>query len=253
MADHPEGQGLATVADVHPPVAVALEPFVEEWAASAAPRLIGVSGAVAVGKSVAADQLADSLRRRGGATRLCADAFLFDNATLDALGLATRKGFPETYDGDGLRAALAALAAGGPVEVPTYSHVTYDIDRIRTTTVQPADWVVVDGLHLSRLAAGEFHAVVHLVADPDVNFEWYARRLAGLIDGARDGDPSFYAAFTGLDDDAVRMLARGFWDGINAVNHREHVGPWQERADVVVVLDPDHRVAEVRRGRDAGT
>src|SRR6185312_8705788 len=95
----------------------------------AAPYVIAVTGSVAVGKSVLSNQLKDAITGwpdRPVVEIIGTDGFLLDNAALEAKGLSTRKGFPESYDLPALKAALAAVRQG-PVTIPGYSHSTYDI------------------------------------------------------------------------------------------------------------------------------
>src|ERR1700733_4791049 len=73
------------------------------------PYVIAITGSVAAGKSVFAGELAADLAAqpdRPAVEIVCTDGFLMDNAALEASGLAQRKGFPESYDVEGLRAAL---------------------------------------------------------------------------------------------------------------------------------------------------
>src|SRR5580704_5198013 len=101
------------------------------------PFLVGVTGAVAAGKSTFAAELRTALAADGLTVEtVCTDGFLMDNAALEARGILNRKGFPESYDVEGLRAALAAIRTG-PIDVPGYSHAIYDIDPALTHRLAP--------------------------------------------------------------------------------------------------------------------
>jgi pantothenate kinase len=66
--------------------------------------LVGITGPPAAGKSTLAATLADALRAAGGPAAAVAvpmDGFHLANAELARLGLADRKGAPETFDGAG--------------------------------------------------------------------------------------------------------------------------------------------------------
>ncbi len=113
-------------------------------AAGRAPYIIGVGGGVAVGKSTFARALTDAMQdwpERPRVESVATDGFLFPNATLAERGLSMRKGFPESYDVEAFRAALAAIREGARVPVPRYSHVSYDVDpRTRRSWSGPTSW-----------------------------------------------------------------------------------------------------------------
>src|SRR5581483_11198684 len=73
------------------------------------PHVVGVGGAVAVGKSTIAEAVAASLGDRGRrAVVVATDAFLLPNAVLAERDALYRKGFPETYDWDAVAAFVEA-------------------------------------------------------------------------------------------------------------------------------------------------
>src|SRR5579883_1073676 len=76
------------------------------------PFLLGVTGAVAAGKSTLAAQLAELLAPEASVEIVSTDGFLLTNAVLERRGLLNRKGFPESYDTGSLRAALAGIRRG---------------------------------------------------------------------------------------------------------------------------------------------
>ena len=79
------------------------------------PYVIGVAGSVAVGKSTFARILQALLSRwpdHPHVDLVTTDGFLHPNAVLDARGLMTRKGFPESYDTRRLLAFLRDVKSG---------------------------------------------------------------------------------------------------------------------------------------------
>src|ERR1700678_1977622 len=104
------------------------------------PYIIGVAGSVAVGKSTTARVLQAMLSRWPNTPKvqlITTDGFLYPNAVLEAEGLMSKKGFPESYDGTALLCFLSDVKAGKREALaPVYSHLTYD--------VVPNEGVVVD-------------------------------------------------------------------------------------------------------------
>lgn len=70
-------------------------------------RLLGLTGQPGAGKSTLADALCDHLGPL--AARVPMDGFHLANRVLGALGLADRKGAPETFDAHGFKALLERL------------------------------------------------------------------------------------------------------------------------------------------------
>ncbi len=209
------------------------------------PVLFGVAGGVAAGKSTTADALRRHLEAGGCTVQLLAtDAFLWPNDELERRGLTMRKGFPESYDVEHLVAALRDLRAGRAVEVPVYSHRTYDRLPGEAQRLDPAtDVVVVEGVNvLQPEVAAELSASVYVDADEGDARTWFLRRFMALCDAARDDPSSFYAPLGALGEEVRRTVADAAWEGVNAVNLREHIAPTRARATWVLRKGPDHGV-----------
>jgi pantothenate kinase len=102
---------------------MATEPAtVETWAEvmlARGGRILGIAGEPGSGKSTLADRLLEYFGER--AALLPMDGFHFSNEELHRLGLAHRKGAPETFDVDGYIAALErARARTHDVLVPRF-------------------------------------------------------------------------------------------------------------------------------------
>jgi type I pantothenate kinase len=112
------------------------------------PHVVGIAGAVAVGKSTIAEALAAAFSARGRRSLVVAtDAFLFPNSVLTERNALYRKGFPETYDWEAMVAFVRAVKAGaGDVRIPVYSHAVYDIVPEQSTVVSRADLVFLEGV-----------------------------------------------------------------------------------------------------------
>jgi type I pantothenate kinase len=210
------------------------------------PFIVGITGAVAVGKSTLAAALQTVMRRTTDArTReldvevVCTDGFLFDNATLEARGLSQRKGFPESYDAAALRRALASVRTG-PADFPGYSHITYDIDAALTRRIPPPSVLIVEGLGLQEPAAVGLDALLYLDAEEDLLETWFTERFVGFWRAAESDPDSFYARFRNMDEAEIQVFAAQVWRKINLPNLREHIVHARDRADWVVRKGPGH-------------
>jgi pantothenate kinase len=107
--------------------------------------VFAIAGAPGAGKSTLAEALTDALDALapGRAALMPMDGFHYDNAVLDARGLRARKGAPETFDVDGLAAALARIRrADRPVALPVFDR-DLDLARAGARVVAPDTPVIV--------------------------------------------------------------------------------------------------------------
>ncbi len=224
--------------------------------AAGTPFIIGVAGSVAVGKSTFAAGLRDALADNTDPPRIesvATDGFLFPNAILEERGLSLRKGFPESYDVDAMRVALAGVKARRRVALPRYSHVTYDVDAADPLVVEGPDILILDGLHLAQIerpgAARLIDWLIYLDAEVGAIETWFTERLLPLMIAGRDDPASFYHRFRDWGDAERRDFARRVWHGINLPNLREHIVKDRDAADTIVTKNADHSIAEIASRR----
>jgi pantothenate kinase len=104
-----------------PSALAAVQPLV---AGRAGRLVVGLAGPPAAGKSTLATALATALNDAGtAAVAVPMDGFHLANAELNRLGLADRKGAPETFDATGYVHLLRRLRSGEPTTVyaPTFN------------------------------------------------------------------------------------------------------------------------------------
>lgn len=202
-------------------------------------RIVGLTGSVAAGKSTLANALKAALAARLSVEVVSTDGFLWPNAVLAERGTLMRKGYPETYDQEGLRAALAGLRTG-PAVFPGYSHVIYDIDPALSREIAPPDVLVLEGLGLADKSAGLDLLVYLDAAETDLE-DWFARRFMDFWREAGHDPASFYARFRGMTEAEADAFARSrVWGQMNLPNLREHIILARDRADIVVRKAADH-------------
>lgn len=123
--------------------------------------VVGIAGAPAAGKSTLARALVETLcedppaglAATGSPTSVAVmvpmDGFHLSNAELDRLGLADRKGAPETFDAVGFVHLLRRIRAGGElVYAPAYSRVLHESIGGAIPVPPLARIVVVEGNYL---------------------------------------------------------------------------------------------------------
>lgn len=223
----------------------------------AVPYVIGVAGSVAVGKSTFARVLRALLARWPEHPRVelvTTDGFLHPNAVLEERGLMERKGFPESYDTASLLAFLQEVKSGvDHMDVPTYSHIVYDVVPDHRIAIDTPDIVIVEGLNVLQVGTDStdfvsdyFDFSIYLDADePDIQ-EWYIDRFLTLRETVFRNPDSYFAKYAALTDDEARATATSIWDRINGINLREHIAPTRERASLILHKAKDHRIDTVR-------
>jgi type I pantothenate kinase len=199
---------------------------------------------VAAGKSTLAAAVADLI----GAAVVATDGFLHPNAVLAERDLTHRKGFPESFDGAALAAALDEWRATGTVEVPVYSHLAYDVvpPPVRVTGAR----LVVEGLHLGHPLLGvrsRFDLLVHVDAADDDLARWYLDRFRQLRAAAADEPSAFLHPYRDLPAETIEGMAMDVWRALNLAVLEEDVRPWAHEADLVLRLGPAHEVVELTR------
>lgn len=138
------------------PARAAVEPLL---AGTDGRLLVGLTGPPAAGKSTLAVALAAALCDTlgpGGAVAVQMDGFHLANAELRRLGLADRKGAPETFDVAGFRHLLARLRdqADAIVYAPRYSRTVHESIGSAVPITGLTRAVVVEGNYLLHTDGG---------------------------------------------------------------------------------------------------
>lgn len=226
------------------------------WEAIHSPFVIAISGSVAVGKSTFARVLQALLSRwpdRPKVALVTTDGFLYPNAVLQEKGLMRRKGFPESYDLRRVLSFLHAVKAGeNEIEVPLYSHLTYDIIDGKREVLRRPDIVIFEGLNVlqaphgaSVIASDFFDFSVYLDADETDVERWYVERFLILQQTAFQNPQSYFYRYRELPREEAEQTALKIWREINLPNLRQNIQPTRQRADLILRKHSDHLIQSV--------
>lgn len=221
------------------------------------PFLVGLAGSVSVGKSTSARYLQHALAawpEHPDVALVTSDGFLFPNTELEQRGLMERKGFPESFDGNGLVSFLRRLKSGETgVTAPLYSHAIYDILPDQGQVIQNPHIVIVEGINVlqphlpdgggDHLSASDyFDYSIYLHADEVLIKKWFTERFLVLTEAAVNDPTSFYARFAPLPAEQRLAVVDFVWSTINGKNLNDHILPTKPRADLILHKGPDHRI-----------
>ncbi|HHC6645988.1 TPA: type I pantothenate kinase [Vibrio parahaemolyticus] len=226
----------------------------------APPFVIGIAGSVAVGKSTTARILKALLSRWKNHPKVAlvtTDGFLYPKKVLEERGIMHRKGFPESYDIKRLVEFVSDVKAGKPnLEVPVYSHITYDItDELKK--VDRPDVLIIEGLNVlqsgmdyphdpHRVFVSDFlDFSIYVDAESETIEQWYVERFLKFRRGAFTKPGSYFSHYTQLSVDEAKSKAKEIWRNINGLNLELNILPTRERAHLILHKGANHLVDKV--------
>ncbi|WP_243389225.1 type I pantothenate kinase [Conservatibacter flavescens] len=223
------------------------------------PYIISIAGSVAVGKSTSA-RILQSLLAQWPHTRkvdlITTDGFLYPLATLKERNILHKKGFPISYDTPQLIQFMADLKSGKPqLQVPIYSHLTYDILPNQFNIIDQPDIFILEGLnvlqtgnnHPNQIFVSDFvDFSIYVDAEEPLLKEWYIRRFLKFRKGAFTDPNSYFKHYAELSEQEAIETASHIWDSINGLNLHENILPTRERANLILTKGKDHSVEQVK-------
>lgn len=225
------------------------------------PFIIGVAGSVGVGKSTTSRVLKALLshsKTHPVVEIVTTDGFLLSNAELEKKGIASRKGFPESYNTRYLLEVLHQIKSGeNKIRVPIYSHHVYDIVSDEFHVLNQPDIVIVEGLNILQTGSaglGDYQQLfvadfldfsLFVDAPNDLIRQWYIERVLLFWSGPFQQRNNYFYYLTKLNREEVIKFAERVWREINELNLIENILPYKYRADLILTKGEDHQVSDI--------
>ena len=225
------------------------------------PFIIGVSGSVAVGKSMTSRVLKALLSQDPDQLNVViipTDGFLKTTAQLEKENLMERKGFPESYCVQDLLKFLQSIKAGDlSVTAPIYSHQTYDIKPNEFRSVDNVDVIILEGLNILQtglplsvkqpkcFVSDYLDFSIYVDANSEDIEEWFLQRFLTFRDQAKNKPDDFFYQFANMMDEPAIYFAKNVWENINLANLEQNILPFKYRADLILKKNKHHSIDEV--------
>ena len=226
-----------------------------------APFIISISGSVSVGKTTTARLLRELIRSWPSNPKvdlITTDGFLLPNAELEKRGILNQKGFPISYDVKRLMKFLFQVKDGTPnLQVPVYSHLSYDVIPNEYTIVNCPDILIIEGVNVlqngadypeirNRVFISDFiDFSIYVDAKEDNLIKWYVDRFLKLRENTFDDPNCYFHRYAHMPESEAISLAKMIWQAVNHVNLVKNILPCRNRANLILHKGPDHKIENI--------
>ncbi|QNQ83149.1 type I pantothenate kinase [Lactobacillus sp. PV037] len=220
------------------------------------PFIIGVSGAVASGKSTFATKLKQELEKKYPLKKIevvSADNFLKSNAELEEKGLMEQKGFPVSFNWNALANFFEAVKNHYPnIPYRIYSHELSDLVPNQVEVLEQVDILIIEGIYLLEDAPGEtvsprkyINFNFYLDTSEENLYCWYLERFHKMMDLNYNNPGNFFYSWAHRPRQEADKFAEEVWKKVNLKNLHSYIAPTKKRADVIVKKEKNHQIKEI--------
>lgn len=224
------------------------------------PYIIGITGSVAVGKSITACLLQELLNIKPGCRSvelITTDGFLYPNKVLNERGLMKKKGFPESYDLCNMLKCISEVKSGAKyVTTPIYSHLIYDVVPYKYKVIKQPDILILEGLNILQSDSCDLYKNIFIsdfidfsiyIDAPEALLQnWYTSRFMKFRHRAFSNPDSYFHNYSKLSEHDAINVSTQLWTEINSLNLRQNILPTRERSTLIITKSVNHVIESVR-------
>lgn len=206
--------------------------------------LIGITGSSGAGKSTFSLKLHEAWKRMHpdlSMTVIQTDNFIYSNHWLESHQLMDRKGFPESFDFQGLKHCIKAIQqkSGLPVWTPYYSQVIKDIIPDEKMAVHESDIYLFEGVNLffdypDFNAAKFLDFSIYLDTPRNVIKQRALDRFFAAYEQSKITPTPYFKKFSDWTKEAIQQYAEQLWETMDMVLLKDHIEPHKSLATLVL-------------------
>lgn len=206
--------------------------------------LVGITGASGAGKttfSLALQKVLQETYLEKRITVIPADNFIYSNVYLETNHLMKRKGFPESFNENALKACLENLKNQNifPFHMPCYSQEIKDIVPGKVISIEKSDIYILEGVNLF-FKYEQFHAVdyidfsIYLDTEPAIVKERALTRFMKAYEQSKHKPTPYFVQFDGWSEEAIRHYAETLWKTMDAELLKIYIEPHRLMANLIL-------------------
>lgn len=221
------------------PQALLLE--ITQRASEKKPLFIGITGAMAVGKSTFSEQLKEKLEKEGLKTSIIhTDGFLYPNKTLIEKNLMKEKGFPSSFKEKDFLKFLNDLKSlkKDSLSLPLYKHKIYDIDEKEKQVISFSDVYLIEGINLLISYKENFYDFLVLLKryPSDIKRQFEHRFSYRLRE---ENTTKYFKKIKAMSSPEIENFKEEIWNNIHVPFREKYIEALESLSTHIIYLEPE--------------
>lgn len=205
------------------------------------PIFVGITGAMAVGKSIFSENLKKRLEEKKLKVSIIhTDGFLYPNKILIEKNLMQEKGFPSSFKEKEFLEFLYELKSlkEGSITMPVYRHKIYDIDETQRKTILYSDIYLIEGIHLLNSYQKNFYDFLVLLKryPSDIKRQFEHRFSYRLTEPTTT---NYFKKIKAMTPEEIKIFKENIWNNIHVPFREQYIEALEHLATYTIYLAPE--------------